>query len=221
MGNFVSNWLDENAEGWRPGKNLGIDYKDITGSIGQNYFGAKKENAMGAGIGGMMNLGGMLGLADPNQYSRKYLNNLNAQLQPLQDSMSKMGDLAKQYEDPTSQFNQGMRDQVRGQNIDYAYDMNARNRAAALGTGYEGLGKQQDDSMLTQAIGSGLKNLTQQRGQHMQQAANLYQQQGTLSNAFSQAQLQNRLMAGQQAQLPYRYMMAQGMGLLEKSLYNG
>ena len=194
-------------------------FGDALSSVGKNWFGAEGSQA-GAGMGGLMNLGGMLGMADPNQYSRKYLNNLNDQLAPLKQSMTKMGDLAKQYEDPDSQFNQGMRDQVRGQNIDYAYDMNARNRAAALGTGYEGLGKQQDDAMLTQAIGSGLKNLTQQRGQQMQQASNLYQQQGTMANAFSQAKLQNRLLAGQQAQLPYQYMMSQGIGLLQKSLYD-
>mgnify|MGYP003127817572 CR=1 FL=1 len=194
-------------------------FGDALSSIGKDWFGAEGSQA-GAGMGAIMNLGGMLGMADPNQYSRKYLNNLNSQLAPLKQSMTKMGDLAKQYEDPDSQFNQGMRDQVRGQNIDYAYDMNARNRAAALGTGYEGLGKQQDDAMLTQAIGSGLKNLTQQRGQQMQQASNLYQQQGTMANAYSQAKLQNRLLAGQQAQLPYQYMMSQGIGLLQKSLYD-
>jgi len=194
-------------------------FGEALSGIGKNWFGAEGSQA-GAGMGALMNFGGMLGMADPNQYSRKYLNNLNSQLDPLKQSMNKMGDLAKQYEDPDSQFNQGMRDQVRGQNIDYAYDMNARNRAAALGTGYEGLGKQQDDAMLTQAIGSGLKNLTQQRGQQMQQASNLYQQQGTMANAYSQAKLQNRLLAGQQAQLPYQYMMSQGIGLLQKSLYD-
>jgi len=196
-----------------------MGFGEFLSGIGKNWFGAEGSQA-GAGMGALMNLGGMLGMADPNQYSRKYLNNLNSQLQPLKASMDKMGDLAKMYEDPNSQFNQGMRDQVRGQNIDYAYDMNARNRAAALGTGYEGLGKQQDDAMLTQAIGTGLKNLTQQRGQQMQQAANLYQQQGNMANAYSQAKLQNRLLAGQQAQLPYQYMMSQGIGLLQKSLYD-
>ena len=155
-------------------------FGDALSSIGKDWFGAEGSQA-GAGMGAIMNLGGMLGMADPNQYSRKYLNNLNSQLAPLKQSMTKMG---------------------------------------ALGTGYEGLGKQQDDAMLTQAIGSGLKNLTQQRGQQMQQASNLYQQQGTMANAYSQAKLQNRLLAGQQAQLPYQYMMSQGIGLLQKSLYD-
>ena len=221
MGNFISNWLDENAGGWRPGSNLGIDYKDITGSIGQNWMGATPENATGAGIGSLMNLGGMLGMADPNQYSREYLANLNSQLQPLMDSHQKMGEMAKMYEDPNSQFNQGMRDQVRSSNIDYAYEIANRDRQRALGTGYGDLGRQQNTSMLTDAVSSGLKNLSQQRGQQMQQAAALRGQQGTLSNALSQAQLQNRLMAGQQAQLPFQLMAGQGIGLLQKSLYGG
>ena len=200
-GNFVSRYLDKHHGGWRPGGNTG-------GTDGQGG-GNPLARAMGMGTmawGTGLAMGG---------YDKGLYNDLQGNLDPLRDSISNYGDMIQMYKDPNSQFNQGQRDQVRNQNMDYMYDMQARDRARSLGTGYEGLGKSQDDTMMTSAISSGLQNLSNQRGQQMQQASNLMGQQSQMQNALSQAGTQNMMYAQQHRMNQADLMSQQGLGMFK------
>ena len=162
------------------------------------------KNLMG-GIGAFGNLYSTM--KDPGMNTEMY-NQLNTTLQPMQDQIAEL----EKYKDPNSAFNQQMRDQVRTSNMDYMYDMAARDRAASLGTGYEGLGNLQDSTMTTNAVAQGLTDMSNRQ---LQQTMQTQQQQGQLRNAYSQAQNQNMMYAQQAARQRQNQMGNQFSGLMK------
>jgi hypothetical protein len=166
---------------------------------------------------GMMGYGANQ-MANPS-INQNYLNSLNAQLGPLQASADKMKDLAGQYEDPNSAMNQQMRNQLRTQNLDAFTDIAQRQRSQATGEYGTYADKAMDQSMLGDAMAQALKNQSAQTGQNMKQATQLYGQHAQLSNALSQAGMQNQLLAGQQAQFMPQFMSQTGASLLGNALW--
>jgi hypothetical protein len=166
---------------------------------------------------------GMMGygagqMANPS-INQGYLSSLNAQLGPLQASADKIQELAGQYEDPNSALNQQMRNQLRTQNLDAFTDIAQRQRSMATGEYGTYADKAMDQSMLSDALSQALKGQSAQTAQNMQQATKLYGQHAQLSNALSQAQTQNQLLAGQQAQFMPQYVAQTGMSLLGNALW--
>ena len=74
-------------------------------------------------------------------------------------------------------------------------------------------------SMLTNAMQGALGSHSKELANQYDKGAKMLGQQSTLSNALSQAQTQNMMYAGQQAQIPYDMMSQTGMGLLQRGLY--
>ena len=195
---------------------------DSDGNIFQtvgNWFGASgtpgQQGLAGFGALGMLGSGLWGALAGPN---KRTLEDLNANLSPMQSQIDAYGDMINMYKDPMSQFNQQQRELVRTNTNDAMYDMAARNRAQALGTGYEGLGKLHDRSAMTDIAAQGLFNLTGQQQANMQQIQSLMGQQGQMQNALSQAKNQNYMYAMQQAQQMPQLMNQQLTGLFKHAM---
>tara|TARA_R100000963_G_C4618871_1_gene86999 strand:+ start:301 stop:942 length:642 start_codon:yes stop_codon:yes gene_type:complete len=174
------------------------------------------QSLLGAGMMGY----GAHQMANPS-INQGYLSSLNANLSPLQASADKMGDLASQYEDPNSEMNQRMRNQLRTQNLDAFTDIAQRQRSMATGEYGTYADKAMDQSMLSDALGMALRGQSQQTGQNMKEASNLYQNQAQINQALSQAGMQNQLMAQQQASFMPQYLSQTGATLLQNALQSG
>ena len=179
----------------------------------QDYFGEGGKPWQGL-LGAGLSLYGMNRMANPS-IDQGYLSSLNQQLAPLQASADKFGELAMQYEDPNSEMNQRMRDEIRSQDLDAFIDVANRQRSMATGEFGDMSNEAINKASLTDAMSAALANYSKGATQRQSTANQLYGQQSQLSNALAQAMLQNQLLAGQQAQVMPSYLAQTGMGLFQ------
>ena len=188
------------------------------GGIGKNLFGLSGKNAGAGGLGFGMETLGQLGQMFPRS-NTGYERGLNRALNPLQQSADKFGELASQYEDPNSSLNQGMRRDIRTQNLEGFTDIARRQRNKATGMFDENVNKNIDSNMLSGAIAKALESHSLGASDRMKTAMGLYGQQSTLNSALAQGQLRNKLLAQQQQAMPYQWLGQTGAGLLNRA-YN-
>jgi hypothetical protein len=193
-------------------------WKNPFQSVGK-FFGAGDDGGQQglAGIAGLGMIGSNIwgGMAGPNQDS---LSALNANLEPLEAQVGKYDDLINMYSDPNSQFNQNQFATVRADTNAAIYDQNARERAKALGTGYEGLGKLQDDSFKVDVASGGIENLLRLNQDRFKNIAGLMGTQSQLQNQIAQAQNQNYMYSQQQGQMMPQMLSNQFAGLMKHAM---
>ena len=185
-------------------------------SIGQNFLGLDADEATGGGIGLGMNLLGTMGQMNAG-YDSGYLKSLNRQLNPLQDSLTNMQDLSRQYLDPNSELNQRMRDSIRGDELSNFSDVLERSRSQATGTYGDDTAGAMNQNVLSDAVAKALGGHTAQLGKRQQIGTNLAGSAGTLAANLGQQRLQNMMLAQQKAQMPWQFMGQTGMGLLQRA----
>jgi len=149
---------------------------------------------------------------DPNAYNQEYLDSLNQQLNPLRESSEKLGEMAGQYQDPNSAINQQIRGDIRTQNMEGMRNLLRRNQAASTGLSRYGQDQVSQNTM-SDAIGKALQAHSRGLADSYKTGADMYGQQANINNALAQAQLQNRMLAGQAEAQRNQFLAQTGYGL--------
>ena len=179
----------------------------------QDFFGGQGSGGL---LGALLSGYGAYKMANPS-VNRGFLNQMNQNLAPLVESYERFGELASQYEDPNSEMNQRMRDEIRSQDLQGFIDIANRQRNLATGEYGSYASKAIDRSLMTDAISNALRSFSKGASQRQSTANQLYGQQAQMGNILSQARSQNQLLAQQQGQFLPQYLGQTGLGLLNRA----
>jgi len=202
---------------------LGKTFSGGTGladAIGQNIFGLEEGKGKGAGFGlGLNTFANMMQMT--GGYDKDMLNLYNRQLKPLQDNIAAQTELAESYMDPNSTVNQQVRNSLRGTEMEQT--RNLLQRAVAESTGTYGNQAQGNINMnaMSDILSSGLLSHSRNMTNQFDKGANIMSGVGNLSNALSQARMQNLMYAQQQQREPWQFLSDTGFGLMQKGLFSG
>lgn len=120
---------------------------------------------------------------------------------PLEESYENLMKLSEGYADPSSEINQRMRDQIRGQNLTGFTDIARRERSQSLGTGGDdNIQRGVDSNVLSEAIAAALQHHTSSYADRLKTSADLGYKASSVGNILSQARRGNYLAEMQRKQ---------------------